>query len=128
MAPQSSDADQTVRRRLWIAAPAADSANAGALSGIISSNVAAPAAPEIVGPEGPAKVGGNVKEPRLVSRAMPEYPLVAKEAGIQGDVVVKTTIDAKGNVVNMQVVSGPADAARPGAWQRCAAGDTSPRR
>jgi TonB family protein len=89
------------------AAPAADSANAGALSGIVSSNVAAPAAPEIQ-PEGPVKVGGNVKEPRLISRAMPEYPLVAKQAGIQGDVVVKTTIDQKGNVVNMQIASGPA--------------------
>ncbi len=39
---------------------------------------------------------------------MPEYPLVAKQAGIQGDVVVKTTIDQKGNVVDMQIVSGPA--------------------
>jgi protein TonB len=33
---------------------------------------------------------------------------VAKQSGSQGDVVVKTTIDAKGNVVNVQVVSGPA--------------------
>jgi TonB family protein len=34
--------------------------------------------------------------------------LVAKQAGIQGDVVVKTTIDEKGNVVDMKVVAGPA--------------------
>jgi TonB family protein len=104
---QRSDADQSVQAPSVDAAPAADSSNAGALSGIVSSNVAAPAAPEIP-TEGPVKVGGNVKEPRLVSRVMPEYPLVAKQAGIQGDVVVKTTIDQKGNVVNMQVVSGPA--------------------
>jgi TonB family protein len=104
---QRSDADQADQAPALDAAPAADSANAGALSGIVSSNVAAPAAPEIQ-PEGPVKVGGNVKEPRLISRAMPEYPLVAKQAGIQGDVVVKTTIDQKGNVVNMQIASGPA--------------------
>ena len=108
VAPQRSDAGQTDAAPAVDAAPAADSSDTGALSGIISSNVAAPAAPEIrPDADGPVKVGGNVKEPRLVSRAMPEYPLVAKEAGIQGDVVMKTTIDAKGNVVNVQVVSGP---------------------
>ena len=108
VAPQRGDALQTDAAPAVDAAPAADSSNTGALSGIISSNVAAPAAPEIrPDADGPVKVGGNVKEPRLVSRAMPEYPLVAKEAGIQGDVVMKTTIDAKGNVINVQVVSGP---------------------
>jgi len=108
VAPQRSGAGQTDAAPAVDAAPAADSSGTGALSGIISSNVAAPAAPEIrPDTDGPLKVGGNVKEPHLVSRAMPEYPLVAKEAGIQGDVVMKTTIDAKGNVVNVQVVSGP---------------------
>ena len=108
VAPQRSDAGQTDGAPALDAAPAADSSATGALSGIISSNVAAPAAPEArPDTEGPLKVGGNVKEPRLVSRAMPEYPLIAKESGIQGDVVMKTTIDAKGNVVNVQVVSGP---------------------
>jgi TonB family protein len=106
VAAQRGDADQTEAPSLD-AAPSGDSSNDGALSGIVSSNVAAPAAPEIQ-PEGPVKVGGNVKEPRLVSRVMPEYPVMAKQTGIQGDVVVKTTIDQKGNVVNMQVVSGPA--------------------
>jgi TonB family protein len=108
VAPQRSAAGQTDAAPSLDTAPAADSSDSGALSGIISSNAAAPAAPEIrPDTEGPVKVGGNVKEPRLVSRAMPEYPLVAKEAGIQGDVIMKTTIDAKGNVVNVQVVSGP---------------------
>jgi TonB family protein len=107
VAPQRGDGDQAVQAPSLDAASGGDSANGGALSGIVGSSVAAPAAPEIQ-QEGPVKVGGNVKEPRLVSRVMPEYPLVAKQAGIQGDVVVKTTIDAKGNVVNMQVVSGPA--------------------
>jgi TonB family protein len=107
VAPQRGDTDQAVQAPSLDSAPAGDSANNSALSGIVSSNVSAPAAPEIQ-PEGPVKVGGIVKEPRLLSRVMPEYPLVAKQAGIQGDVVVKTTIDQKGNVVNTQVVSGPA--------------------
>jgi protein TonB len=43
----------------------------------------------------------------LLYRAMPVYPLNAKEAGIAGDVVIKTTIDQKGTVMDMHVVSGP---------------------
>ena len=107
-APQRSDAGQTEAAPALDPAAAGESSNSGALNGIVSSNVPALAAPE-VRPEGdgPVRVGGNVKEPRLLSRVMPEYPLVAKEAGIQGDVVVKTTIDAKGNVANAQIVSGP---------------------
>src|ERR1700689_4112594 len=107
LATQRGDADQTVQAPSLDAASAQDSSNAGTLSGIVSSSVAAPAAPELE-QEGAVKVGGNVKEPRLVTRVMPEYPLVARQAGIQGDVVVKTTIDDKGSVVNMQIVSGPA--------------------
>ena len=108
VATQRSDADQVVSAPSLDAAPAGDSANGSALSGVVSSSAAAvPAAPELQ-PEGPVKVGGIVKEPRLLSRVLPDYPLVAKQAGIQGDVVVKTTIDAKGNPVNLQVVSGPA--------------------
>jgi TonB family protein len=104
---QRSEGDQAVQAPSLDAAPGEGSANAGALSGIVSSDVAAPAAPEFR-PDGPVKVGGTVKQPRLITRAMPEYPLVAKQAGIQGDVVVNTTIDQKGDVVDMKVISGPA--------------------
>jgi protein TonB len=87
-------------------APAINSSISGSLTGIVSSNV-----PVLVAPsprlEGPLKIGGNVKEPHLLTRVMPEYSLVAKEAGVQGDVIINTTIDQRGNVVNMQVVSGP---------------------
>lgn len=108
VAPQRSEAGQAEAAPALDPASSADSSNGGALNGIVASNVPALAAPEIrPDGEGPVKVGGDVKEPRLLSRVMPEYPLVAKEAGIQGDVVIKTTIDAKGNVVNVQIVSGP---------------------
>jgi len=53
------------------------------------------------------KVGGDVKEPQLLSHVMPQYPLTAKEAGIQGDVVIQTTVDEHGNVSSAKVVSGP---------------------
>jgi protein TonB len=68
--------------------------------------MAAPAAPEIRS-EGPVVIGGKVAEPKLIYRALPVYPLNAKQAGIAGDVVIETTIDQKGSVVGMHVVSGP---------------------
>ena len=106
---QRADAGSEIQAPSVEAAPAADSSNSGALSGIVSSSAVAPLAPDIHAEnDGPVKIGGNVKEPKLLTRVMPEYPTVAKEAHIEGDVVVKTTIDPKGNVVNMQVVSGPA--------------------
>jgi TonB family protein len=88
-------------------ASAPSSAADGALPGIVgSSNVPSPPEPDIR-PEGPVVVGGDVKEPHLVYSVLPIYPLVAKEANVQGDVVVKTTIDKDGHVTHMEVVSGP---------------------
>jgi TonB family protein len=93
------------------AAPSVDAAPAGASDGAMpgimgSSRVAAPPEPDIR-PQGPVVVGGNVREPRLVYYAPPVYPVAAQEANVQGDVVVKTTVDEGGHVTHMDVVSGP---------------------
>jgi protein TonB len=83
------------------------SSTTGALSGVMgSSDVASPPAPDIQ-PEGPVKIGGVVKEPKLLSSTLPVYPAFAKEAHVEGDVVVRTTIDKNGNVTHMDIVSGP---------------------
>lgn len=83
------------------------SSTTGALPGVMgSSDVASPPAPEIQ-PEGPVKIGGVVKEPKLLSSILPVYPAFAKEAHIEGDVVIRTTIDKNGNVTHMETVSGP---------------------
>jgi TonB family protein len=104
---QRSDASTNDAAPSLDAAPGVESPNVNALPGVISSpNISAPAAPEIH-PEGPVVIGGQVAAPRLVYKAMPIYPLNAKEAGVAGDVVIKTTIDQKGSVVDVHVVSGP---------------------
>jgi TonB family protein len=103
---QRSDASTNDAAPSLDAAPRVDAPNINALPGVISSANSAPAAPEIR-PEGPVVTGGQVAAPRLVYRAMPIYPLNAKEAGVAGDVVIKTTIDQKGSVVDAHVVSGP---------------------
>lgn len=77
-----------------------------ALLGIGSGSAAAPAPPEPVS-DAPQRVGGKVQQPRLISSVMPIYPSVAKQAHVEGDVVVDTQIDKNGNVVHMKAVSGP---------------------
>ncbi len=105
--PQRTDSATPEAAPALDAGSAADSSSGNALPGVIaSSTMAAPAAPEIH-PDGPIVKGGVVAEPKLLYRALPVYPLNAKQAGIQGDVVIKATIDQKGSVVEMHVVSGP---------------------
>jgi TonB family protein len=87
-----------------VAPPPASENNA--LTGIGSSGMASPPAPE-VRPDGPVKIGGVVKEPRLLSSTLPIYPALAKQSNTQGDVVVRATIDKTGHVAHMDVVSGP---------------------
>src|ERR1700683_3497572 len=79
----------------------------GALPGVIGpSDVASPPAPEIK-PDGPVKVGGLVKEPKLIFSTLPIYPSAAKNSNVQGDVVIRATIDKNGHVTHTEVVSGP---------------------
>jgi TonB family protein len=58
-------------------------------------------------PERPVRVGGTVKAPRLISTVLPIYPMAAKMAHIQGDVVVDTQVTKSGTIGRMSVVSGP---------------------
>ena len=102
---RAADAEGGAAPALDAVAPA--SATNSALPGIGSSDVVSPPAPEIR-PEGPVKVGGQVKEPRLLASTMPIYPAFAKQSNTQGDVVIKATVDKDGRVAHMSVVSGPA--------------------
>jgi TonB family protein len=58
-------------------------------------------------PEDERRVGGDVKPGRLLSSVQPVYPYAAKTAHIEGDVVIKTSVDETGKVVNAQAISGP---------------------
>jgi protein TonB len=83
------------------------SANEGtALPGIPTSRSVGPPAPGL-DTSGAIRVGGEVKQPRLISSSMPVYPALAKSAKVEGDVVIRTTVDEKGRVAHMEVVSGP---------------------
>ncbi len=80
----------------------------GVIGGIISgaSRTYVPVAPAAAAPKAPIRVGGRIKAPRAISMPDPVYPVLARHAKIQGDVVIDAVIDASGNVIEMQVVSG----------------------
>lgn len=53
------------------------------------------------------RVGGDLKPPRAITRPDPIYPTLAKQARIQGVVVIDAVIDERGNVVQAHAISGP---------------------
>ncbi len=89
-------------------APSLDGVSTGAGELPALGNSIAPPAPDK--PQGPVRirVGGALKPPRLVSSVLPIYPSMARDAGIEGEVVIDTTIDETGKVTSTKVVSGPA--------------------
>ena len=78
----------------------------GVLGGIPDGGTASLAAPIVNAPKAPVRVGGSVKRPRLISAVQPVYPLLAKQAEVQGIVSIDAVIDEHGNVVEVQAISG----------------------
>jgi TonB family protein len=52
------------------------------------------------------RVGGAVQSANLISHVPPVYPPLAKQARLQGDVVLEAVISREGDVTNLRVVSG----------------------
>jgi protein TonB len=80
----------------------------GVIGGIVnaSSNVAAiPKLAVAVSPKR-VRISQGVTRGYLVRQIEPRYPLLAKQARIQGDVILQAIISKDGEVANLQVVSG----------------------
>jgi TonB family protein len=54
------------------------------------------------------KVPPDIMERRVTHRVMPEYPESARQAGVQGTVMLDTLVNAEGKVTQVKVVNGPA--------------------
>ena len=68
----------------------------------------------------PYRIGGDVAQAFLINNPFPVYPQSAIAAGISGEVRLDVTIDERGNVTNIDVLSGPAElrmAAVEAVWQ-----------
>ena len=79
----------------------------GVIGGVKTAIPLAPLAPRETRPTAPVRVGGRVREPKLLHRIEPVYPALAKQVHIQGTVVIDAILDEQGNVTEMKVVSGP---------------------
>lgn len=71
------------------------------------STAAHPSLPPPAGFAGTSSPGETASEPKLISSARPVYPPLAKQANIEGDVIVAMDIDARGNVVAAKAIAGP---------------------
>jgi len=80
----------------------------GVLGGIIGGTGLASATPV---PPPPMKrilrVGGQVKEPRLMYKPELAYPPLARAARVQGTVTIDAIVDEQGDVVQAHVINGP---------------------
>jgi len=77
----------------------------GVLGGVLKG-VPPPAPPVAEGLKVPVRVGGEVKQPRLLFAPDPVYPILAKQARLSGVVIIEAVIDEHGKVTGMRVVSG----------------------
>jgi protein TonB len=57
-------------------------------------------------PKGPVRVGGQIKAPAKVNNVAPVYPPVARQARVEGTVILEATISPQGRVTNVRVLRG----------------------
>jgi protein TonB len=84
-----------------------DRGTPGGIGTVINSVGPGPAV--VVKREVPTKlsVSSGVMVGNLLEKTMPQYPTIAKTAGIQGVVVLQATISQNGLIQNLRVISGP---------------------
>lgn len=81
----------------------------GVMGGVLGGTLKGappPVVPVAEGPRKPVRVGGEIKQPRLIYGPEPEYPFLAIQSRISGTVVIDAIIDEKGNVSSEHALSG----------------------
>jgi periplasmic protein TonB len=80
---------------------------AGALNGLTDS-IGTAAAPQVrVAPPKRLAISSGVMAGNKLSGAAPQYPVIARQARVEGTVVLAATIAKSGAIENLRVVSGP---------------------
>jgi len=54
--------------------------------------------------EAPIRAVGSIKAPQLITRVDPIYPEIARQARVEGIVIIEATTDKYGRVANMKVL------------------------
>lgn len=81
----------------------------GVIGGIISSIARTPSVPKIYSPPPHPiriRVSQGVTRGLLINKVEPSYPVLAREARVQGTVVLTAIISKDGTIQNLQVLSG----------------------
>lgn len=79
----------------------------GVIGGIVSATSSLSAVPKLVAPTPQRiRISQGVTKGLLIHRVEPPYPPLARQARVQGDVVLTAIIDIEGNIKNLQLVSG----------------------
>ncbi len=74
----------------------------GVVGGVVGGLPDAPAPP----PQQAVRVGGQIKEPKKLKDVKPAYPDIAKQARVQGVVILECTISPAGKVSEVKVLRG----------------------
>jgi periplasmic protein TonB len=72
----------------------------GVVGGVVGGLPEAPPPPQAV------RVGGQIKEPKKLKNVPPVYPDIAKQARVQGVVILECTISPQGRVTDVKVLRG----------------------
>lgn len=75
----------------------------GVIGGIISST---PQSVPVLAPPKVVRVSSGVSQGMLVRRVQPDYPPLARQARIQGSVILEATISKDGAIENLRTISG----------------------
>lgn len=80
----------------------------GVFGGIPGQGMVSAVAPPPPKPTAPTRVkqGGNVTAALIITQTRPVYPPLARQARIQGNVVLHAIIDKEGKVAQLEVISG----------------------
>ncbi len=83
-------------------------ATGGVFGGIPGQGMVSAMAPPPPKPTAPTRVkqGGNVTAASIINQTRPLYPALARQARIQGNVVLHAIIDKDGKVAQLEVISG----------------------
>ncbi len=72
----------------------------GVVGGVVGGLPDAPPPPTAV------RVGGQIKEPKKLKNVAPVYPDIAKQARVQGIVILECTISPQGKVTDVKILRG----------------------
>jgi protein TonB len=78
----------------------------GVIGGVLNTAARPVPPPPSVKPNGPVRVGGHVRQPKVIVQVLPKYPPLARETHVQGQVQIDAVLDEQGNVIEMKIVSG----------------------